>query len=381
MALAYRTSAVGGNTVSGTSPTVTITPASGDLFLVFCQAVGNANTAPTCSDGNTGGSYTLLFTAASAASANTLSCFVRNNILANTTSTTVTVAIGAHTAAEVCVVALSGGTVGGAAAVVQQGTQVNQASATTPAPALSNAPHYGDIVLSAVGNATNPAGVTATANTAIWTWTRQQNAGQTGCGLCVESSPGALGALPGAAVTWGSTSASAFASCAVELAAPPSNAGQNASKLVAYAALASPIGVDVEKLVAYGVMAPPVGVNVSKLVAYAVLNSINTNPPVWPTITPPVGYVGNPYSLVWDLTTAASPTTYTLLSGSLPPGLTLNNVGGADGNVGSITGTPTTIGSYSFVLTATNTYGSANDSLTIVIQNPVGGGGSFVFVG
>jgi hypothetical protein len=394
MAIAYRTSAVDGNTTTGTSPTATITPVAGDLFLVFCQATGNTNATPTCSDGNTGGAYTLLFAEGSNTNGNYLSCFVRNNLLANTTSTTVTVACGAHSAAEICVVAVSGAPVAGAAAIVQYGVQANQAASTTPAPALNPLISV-DVILSAVGNATNPAGVAVPSNTQIWTWTRPQNAGQTGCGLGVSYSTGAIGALPGGAVTWGSTSASVFASCAVEIGAGAANAGVNVSKLVGYGVmappagvdvsklvgygvLAPPAGVDVSKLVGYGVLAPPVGIAVSKLVAYAVLSAINTNPPVWPTISPPIGYVGNAYSLTWGLSPAAPPTTYTLYSGSLPPGLSLNSI---SADLGSITGTPTTAGSYSFVVTATNAYGKANQPMTITINNPVGGGGAFVWAG
>jgi hypothetical protein len=108
------------------------------------------------------------------------------------------------------------------------------------------------------------------------------------------------------------------------------------------------------------------------------LSAINTNPPVWPTISPPIGYVGNAYSLTWDLSPAAPPTTYTLYSGSLPPGLSLNSI---SADLGSITGTPTTAGSYSFVVTATNAYGKANQPMTITINNPGGGGGAFVWAG
>lgn len=374
MALAYRTSAVGGNTVSGTSPTAVITPAVGDLFLVFCQATGNTNAAPTCSDNNSSGAYTLISAVGSNTNANYLSCFVRTTLLGSTASTTVTVACGAHAAAEVCVVAISGAPVAGAAAIMQQGTQANYAGATTPAPVLSSNLLPQDLVLSAVGNATNPAGVTVSANTVVFTWTRNQNAGQTACGLGVESSTVA-GAPASATITWGSTSASVFASIAVEVGNGAANAGVNVSKLVSYGALAPPVGVDVSKLVSYLIPAPPTGVNVSKLVAYAVLSATNTNPPVWPAVSPPTGFVNNAYSYSWDLTPAAAPTTYTITSGSLPPGLALNNVGA---DVGSITGTPTTVGAYSFTVLATNTYGTAPRAMSIIITQPAGGNYGFV---
>lgn len=380
MSVAYRTSAVGGNTTTGTSPTATITPVVGDLFLVFCQAVGNTNATPTCSDNNSG-SYTLLFAEGSNTNGNYLSCFVRTALLPNTTSTVVTVATGAHTAAEVCVVAVSGAPVAGAPAILQKAVQANQSASTTPAPSFANNVTFGSIVLSAVGNATNPGGVSVTANTQLWSWTREQNTGQTGCGLCVEASSQGIYGGGSTPVTWGSTSASVFASCALEIGAGAANAGVNVSKLNSYGVLAPPIGVATSKLLSYGVLAPPIGVAVSKWVAYAVLNAANTNPPVWPVVSPPAGYVGNPYLLQWDLTSAASPTTYTLYSGSLPPGLSLANVVGGDGNQGKISGTPTTVGSYSFVVTATNAYGTANEPLTIVIENPAGIGGSFVFIG
>ena len=355
MAIAYRTSATGGNTTSGTSPTAAITPALNDLFLVFCQIVGGGG-SPTCSDNNSSGAYTLLFNEGSNSSANHLACFVRTTLLGSTASTTVTVATGAHTATSVCVVAVSGCQTAGSAAIYQSGVQANQSASTTPAPVLSSAILPGDIILSAVGNATNPAGVTVPAGQSpILVWTRNQNIGQTG-----------------------SASASVFASCAVEITNTPKNTGVNVSKLVSYGVITPPLGVDVSKLLAYGVLAPPIGVSVSKLVAYGVLINANTNPPVWPVVSPPNGYVGNPYSYSWDLAPAAPPTTYTITSGSLPPGLSLTSPGGASGDVGKISGTPTTIGTYSFTVLATNAYGTAPQAMSITISAPVGGNYGYV---
>ena len=357
MSLAYRGSAASGNTVSGTSPTVTTTPAIGDLYIVFCQATGNTNAAPTCSDANTGGTYTLVGTAASNSSANMMSCFVRTATIPNTTSTVVTVTCGAHTAVEVVVYALSGATVYGSAAIIQFITQVNQAGSTTPAPTFANPPAINNLLLSAVGNITNPAGVTVTAGAAP-PWTRDQNVGQTACGLCTESTPNGLTTN---SVTWGGTSASAFASFAVEVGASPTTTGVNASKIVAYAALL-----------------PVTGVSATKIVAYAVLTASNTNPPVWPLFTFANGVVGSAYSQNFDLAPAAAPTTYTVVSGALPTGLSLSNV---SADVGMISGTPTVAGVYTFTLRATNAYGTADQAFSITISVPSGGGGSFAFLG
>ena len=352
MALAYRTSVAFGNTVSGTNPSGAITPVVNDLFLVFCVANGNTNASPTCSDGNTGGTYSLLFTALKNSSADIISCFVRNNLVPNTTSTTVTVAIGAHSATEVVVVAVSGSLVAGTAAIVQNGSQANQAGSTTPAPAFGAGSGAGNLLLSFVGNGTNPGGVTTPAG-----WTRPQNVGQTACGLDVAyASPAST-----TTVTWGSTSASAFASGVIELT-PVLAAGVNVSKLNAYA-----------------VLQPPAGISVTKLLAYAVLYSGNVTPPIWPSFSFADGVIGVPYSQAWDMPSSAQVVTYALYSGTLPPGLSITAL---TGNQAKLSGTPTTLGTYSFVLSATNTYGTANQSFSITI-NPVPSalaGGSFTFI-
>jgi hypothetical protein len=66
-----------------------------------------------------------------------------------------------------------------------------------------------------------------------------------------------------------------------------------------------------------------------------------------------------------DGVTATAVTSYSLASGSLPPGISLAT------NTGAITGTPTVAGSYSFRVSANNSYGSQlTPTLTIVI-NPL----------
>lgn len=78
------------------------------------------------------------------------------------------------------------------------------------------------------------------------------------------------------------------------------------------------------------------------------------------------GVEGTAYS---DTATASnSVTSYTLYSGSLPPGLSLSK----SGSNALISGTPTTRGTYSFILRATNAYGSTNKGYTIYIAGPDG---------
>lgn len=206
----YRTSFAGGGTSGSGDRTVTITPAVGDLVVVFASTSGNTNASPTCTDNNSG-TYDRIGTAAWGTSANTFSVFVRTALMANTTSTVITVATGANTAGEIVAVCVSGMSRVGASAVRSQGSQANQAASTTPAPALNQAALTSNITLGAIANSTNPATLTAPTG-----WTERQDVGQntptTGLEVVTRDS-----GFTGTTVTWGSTSGSVFASFILEL--------------------------------------------------------------------------------------------------------------------------------------------------------------------
>jgi hypothetical protein len=108
--------------------------------------------------------------------------------------------------------------------------------------------------------------------------------------------------------------------------------------------------------------------------------SVTTNPPVWGTWNfCNDGVVGTSYTESWDMP-ASSPVTYSVLSGSLPTGLSLMAL---TGNEAELTGTPTVAGTYSFTLRATNAFGSADQAFSITIDSGGGGGGgggSFTYV-
>ena len=89
------------------------------------------------------------------------------------------------------------------------------------------------------------------------------------------------------------------------------------------------------------------------------------------------GVVGVSYSQQFDLSPYSGPITFTPPSGTLPPGLSLTSVGG---DVGLLSGTPTTPGSYTFTLRATNSYGTADKSFTIVISTAAAAGSSWAWV-
>ena len=93
----------------------------------------------------------------------------------------------------------------------------------------------------------------------------------------------------------------------------------------------------------------------SYTVAVAVAPTVGHGP-VIQTTTIYVGHVGTPYATALHAT-GTMPITWALVSGTLPPGLTLNPDG-------SITGTPTTQGMYTFVVSATNADGTVQGTVT-----------------
>jgi hypothetical protein len=96
---------------------------------------------------------------------------------------------------------------------------------------------------------------------------------------------------------------------------------------------------------------------------------IGTATPTAPTITNPTvpnGTVGSFYSKTFAAT-GSSPITWSVLSGSLPAGLSLNS------STGLLSGTPTTAASYSFVIRATNSTGH-NDTGTLGVTIAAAGG-------
>lgn len=123
-------------------------------------------------------------------------------------------------------------------------------------------------------------------------------------------------------------------------------------------------GVNVSKLVGYAVPLPATGLDLYKLVGYAVFQNANVTAPAWPAFTFAGGVVGVAYAQSFDLAPAAPPTTYTVVSGSLPTGLSLSDV---SDDIGSISGTPTAAGTFSFTLRASSAYGTADKAFTLTV--------------
>jgi Putative Ig domain len=137
-------------------------------------------------------------------------------------------------------------------------------------------------------------------------------------------------------------------------------------------------GVDISKSVTYIALEPSLGVDITKAVTYIALENPNVTPPIWGTFTLPNGFVGVPYSQSWDMPTSAETVVYTLQSGTLPPGLSISAI---TGNQARLAGVPTTAGTYTFTIRATNTYGFADQPFTVIISTASSAGGSFISIG
>lgn len=100
-----------------------------------------------------------------------------------------------------------------------------------------------------------------------------------------------------------------------------------------------------------------------------IINAASGASPTWVTDTPPlVGTAGSFYSYTYHATGSPAPT-YSVSTGSIPAGLALNPF------TGVLSGTPTTVTSYTFKITATNTAGSVTTSSTTIViggaENPL----------
>jgi hypothetical protein len=197
------------STANGTK-TVTATPAVGDLIVIVTAHTGNtATTAPT---DNQSGTYEQAGSSAvKVSSADTLQVWVRTATIPAATSTIFTHAPGTTSGGGLVVLKVTGFPRVGSAAVKQTAKQDNIASGT-PAPVFSTAALTGNPVIGAVFNTTN-ATTTFTPRTGFTEMTEvAYNTPASGLEVMARDS-----GETGTTQTWGSSSASAFASIVVEL--------------------------------------------------------------------------------------------------------------------------------------------------------------------
>ena len=210
--LSFPGSAAGGASSGTSDRSVTITPGINDLLVVFCAVSVNTNAAPTCSD-DQGGTYDLIATALYDTSLNIMSCFVRKQLVTAAVAHVITAATGSNTSGELHAIQVAGMSRLGSKAVVQSMIQENQAFSTTPAP-TGNVVNGANAVLGAIGNKSQPAGLSPTTSGGTFVELQDTSEAQPALGLETQ---GITGGFTSATVTWGSVSNTRFAAIVIEL--------------------------------------------------------------------------------------------------------------------------------------------------------------------
>ena len=100
---------------------------------------------------------------------------------------------------------------------------------------------------------------------------------------------------------------------------------------------------------------------------YAQYTAIPTYPPGSLSGTLGSGTAGTAYSASVTTTNMSYSGTWSY-SGTLPPGLSLSGTAGS--NTDTLSGTPTTAGTFSFTIIATNSYGSTSTGYSVTISSP-----------
>lgn len=201
------------NSVAG-GKSVTATPAVNNLIVVIggssFDTIGNMSVTD-----NQGGTYTLVGSATKRTSGDAVGIWVRTSLVAAAVSTIYTLSTGgANDGSGLVVLAISGMTKTGATAARQFAKQDNQAAAT-PAPTFAASCLSSSVIIGAVYNATNPATMTPPAS-----YTELHDVGYLTSTNGLEVASRNNGET-GNVITWGSASASAFCSMAVELDTSP----------------------------------------------------------------------------------------------------------------------------------------------------------------
>lgn len=190
--------------------TAAFTPAASDLLVAFVMASGSTINANFVT--STGITFKQIARIAGRASADSLYVFVANK-LATAVSMTGSFDCTGVTAsgALIDIYAVTGMSRFSGYAVKQFASQANATLATTPAPVFSASALTGNVTLGAIGNATSPATLTPPTS-----WTEGSDHGYATPTTGLESVFRNSG-FTGTTVTWGSTSATSFASLIIEL--------------------------------------------------------------------------------------------------------------------------------------------------------------------
>jgi hypothetical protein len=212
---------------TGGNTTVTATPTLDDLIIVIAGTSGLAGGTTTVTDNSSDGfgttpGYTQIDVDRTGFSTTgVLTMWVRNRLIKSGTSTIFTAAQVGSTGGGLQVCRVSGMSIVGLGAVRGAGGQSTITAATTPAPVLlrrvgttfsgTQAALTANLCIGVVMNGSNPATMTAPAS-----WTESVDLGYITPTTGMETAFRNSGET-GSTITWGSTTATAGASMAIEL--------------------------------------------------------------------------------------------------------------------------------------------------------------------
>lgn len=195
-----------------TYTTASLTPAVGDLAVVFVGITDETNTNWIISD-SLGGTWTKIRREQKGNGADIYECWVRDTRFTATTTYTVTMshASGQASGCSMRVFQITGITRSGIDAIRSQGGQTQQSANTTPAPVMDNAALTANPVITANLNQSNSNGTAIPAGSTGY--------GNGGYGVPTTGHRGAFfnSGFTSATVTWGGNSATVFASLAIEI--------------------------------------------------------------------------------------------------------------------------------------------------------------------
>lgn len=217
---------------SGNTPNTSgaFAPTVGNLLIVFVTKEASvAMASGDLTSSIAGFTFTLIRTQLYRSGADIFGVFVSDAKVASGASQTVTIAAGTDAAAGtiISVYQVSGMTLVGAAAIRGDGGTSNQAAgAPAPGASLPQAALTGNCCLSAVANATNPAGIT----NAPSSWTKSQDTGYTTGAVTGIATAFRNSGETGTTITWGTNSASISATIVIELDTSDPLAGHPASR-------------------------------------------------------------------------------------------------------------------------------------------------------
>lgn len=200
------------DTNSGTH-TVVATPAVNDLIVIIRANTGNTSSATPTDTAS--GSYAKITTALKATSVDLMEVYIRTTLITSAVSTTFSDAAGVTTGGGIAVLKVTGMTKLGAAAAIRSGVEANFGAGGTPAPFFPQTPSLNNPIIGAIFNATSPATMTPRTG-----YTELLDVGYATPTTGLEVMSINSGETNNT-ITWGSTSASAFASLIMELDASP----------------------------------------------------------------------------------------------------------------------------------------------------------------